>query len=141
MNLITKASLGVVFMIWVRWTFPRLRIDQVITMCWKYCVPIAAFSFIGSVFVWQYLGLPFLNDVFPAKPGGRLAVREAWVLQEDPVAAASPIEAAEPAAGGDDVEHVDGVHPPNESAANDSGADVKVSSVTWPSEKAGGVVR
>ena len=31
-NLLTKASLGVVFMIWVRWTFPRLRIDQVLSL-------------------------------------------------------------------------------------------------------------
>ena len=53
-NLILKASLGVIFMMWVRWSFPRLRIDQVITMCWKYCVPLAAAAFVGSVFFWQY---------------------------------------------------------------------------------------
>ena len=41
-NFITKSVLGVTVMIWVRWTLPRLRIDQVITMCWKYCVPIVA---------------------------------------------------------------------------------------------------
>ena len=31
-NFITKSVLGVTVMIWVRWTLPRLRIDQVITM-------------------------------------------------------------------------------------------------------------
>ena len=34
-------------MMWVRWTLPRLRIDQVITTCLKYCVPIAAVAFLG----------------------------------------------------------------------------------------------
>ena len=77
-NLITKASLGVVFMIWVRWTFPRLRIDQVITMCWKYCVPIGAAAFVGSVFVWQYLNLPWIKDIAPNQP--ELSIREHWTF-------------------------------------------------------------
>lgn len=84
-NLIFKASVGVTFMMWVRWTFPRLRIDQVITMCWKYCVPLAAAAFVGSVFVWQYLGLPTGGDVFPVKDadGVVVPVRESWVLAPD----------------------------------------------------------
>jgi NADH-quinone oxidoreductase subunit H len=40
-------------MIWVRWTFPRLRIDQVITTCLKYCTPIAAVALLGAT-IWQY---------------------------------------------------------------------------------------
>lgn len=27
--------------IWVRWTLPRLRIDQMIGMCWKYFIPVS----------------------------------------------------------------------------------------------------
>ena len=81
-NLLFKATMGVVFMIWVRWTFPRLRIDQVITMCWKYCVPIAAVAFVGSVFFWQFSGLPFLNDLAPAQP--KISVRESWVTEPSP---------------------------------------------------------
>jgi NADH-quinone oxidoreductase subunit H len=53
LNFILKCSLGVVFMIWVRWTLPRLRIDQVMKMCLKYCVPIAAVMFLGAV-AWTY---------------------------------------------------------------------------------------
>jgi NADH-quinone oxidoreductase subunit H len=56
-NFILKGVIGVVVMIWIRWTFPRLRIDQVMSMCLKYCVPIAAFCFIGAV-GWEVLDLP-----------------------------------------------------------------------------------
>ena len=63
-------------MMWVRWTLPRLRIDQVVSMCWKYCVPIAAFCFVG-VCAWQYYDVPFLNDL--AAPRLRAEVREHWV--------------------------------------------------------------
>ena len=53
-NFITKAVLGVVFMIWLRWTLPRLRIDQVMTTCLKYCVPIAS-AMLAGVMIWTYL--------------------------------------------------------------------------------------
>lgn len=96
-NLILKAVVGVTFMIWVRWTFPRLRIDQVITMCWKYCVPIGAMAFVGSVFVWQYLGLPWVNDIAPHQPN--LAVRESWVLESPPSPVVEADEAELPEAG------------------------------------------
>jgi hypothetical protein len=52
-NVITKGVIGVTVMMWVRWTLPRLRIDQVITTCLKYCVPIAAVAFLGAT-LWQY---------------------------------------------------------------------------------------
>jgi hypothetical protein len=48
-----KGVVGVTVMMWVRWTLPRLRIDQVITTCLKYCVPIAAVGFLGAT-LWQY---------------------------------------------------------------------------------------
>ena len=41
-NLIGKAYIGVTVMMWMRWTLPRLRIDQVMTMCLKYCLPLAS---------------------------------------------------------------------------------------------------
>jgi len=83
-NFIMKASLGVTVMIWIRWTLPRLRIDQVITMCWKYCVPIAAVCFLG-VLGWQYYDLPWIKDLGPQN--GHVA--EHWVntAEEKPVQA------------------------------------------------------
>jgi NADH-quinone oxidoreductase subunit H len=52
LNFIAKCVFGVTFMMWTRWTLPRLRIDQVITTCLKYCTPLAAFSFFGAA-LWQ----------------------------------------------------------------------------------------
>ena len=82
LNFITKAVLGVTCMVWVRWTLPRLRIDQVMTMCLKYCVPLGASCFVG-VLLWQVVGLPSPNDWLPL-PQGRVAVRETWVEQSLP---------------------------------------------------------
>lgn len=72
-NFITKAALGVIFMIWLRWTLPRLRIDQVMTSCLKYCVPLAS-AMMAGVLVWMY--------VFP---GGVIAqVRHSLTAIEQP---------------------------------------------------------
>jgi len=74
-NFIGKSTLFVLVMIWVRWTLPRLRIDQVMKMCLKYCVPIAAVMFLGAVF-WQYQfpgGLLFSQTTY----GDRYVVTEA----------------------------------------------------------------
>jgi NADH-quinone oxidoreductase subunit H len=53
LNVITKGVVGVTVMMWIRWTLPRLRIDQVISVCLKYCVPIAAVMFLCAT-TWQY---------------------------------------------------------------------------------------
>jgi NADH-quinone oxidoreductase subunit H len=54
LNFIGKAVAGVTVMIWVRWTLPRLRIDQVMKTCLKYCTPIAAVMFLGAT-IWTLL--------------------------------------------------------------------------------------
>ncbi|MEX0704434.1 MAG: complex I subunit 1 family protein [Planctomycetales bacterium] len=52
--LVTKASLLVIVQIWVRWTLPRLRIDQVMQTCLKYLLPMSCALFLG-VAVWPLL--------------------------------------------------------------------------------------
>ncbi len=49
-----KTSKLVFVQIWIRWTLPRLRIDQVMATCLKYLVPISCFLFLGAA-IWSLL--------------------------------------------------------------------------------------
>jgi NADH-quinone oxidoreductase subunit H len=51
---IVKGWLLVFVMMWVRWTLPRLRIDQVMMTCLKYLLPISCALLLG-VALWQVL--------------------------------------------------------------------------------------
>ena len=67
-NMLLKGTLGVVFMIWARWTLPRLRIDQVMTVCLKYCIPLVAAMFLGAM-LYMY---SFPDGLFPHQPRRQL---------------------------------------------------------------------
>lgn len=68
LNVLLKGCIGVSVMMWVRWTLPRLRIDQVMATCLKYCTPIAAAMFLGAI-MWR-LQIPDRNffGVLPVNP-------------------------------------------------------------------------
>jgi NADH-quinone oxidoreductase subunit H len=40
--------------VWVRWTLPRIRIDQMMNLCWKYLVPWSFATFVFTL-LWQIL--------------------------------------------------------------------------------------
>ena len=41
-----KTFFVVFLLMWLRWTFPRLRIDQILSLEWKYLVPISMVNLI-----------------------------------------------------------------------------------------------
>jgi NADH-quinone oxidoreductase subunit H len=52
-SIIVGKSLALYYVvIWVRWTFPRLRVDQLMSICWKYLTPIAIFNLVGCA-IWM----------------------------------------------------------------------------------------
>jgi NADH-quinone oxidoreductase subunit H len=46
-----KTAVIIFIMMWFKWTFPRLRIDQLLTLEWKYLLPINLFNIMLMAFV------------------------------------------------------------------------------------------
>ena len=67
--LIVKGSALVFFQIWLRWTLPRLRIDQVMMTCLKYLIPISCFLFLGAI-LWPLLLVSVFDVTHWAGPLG-----------------------------------------------------------------------
>lgn len=50
--MLAKAFALFYVVIWIRWSLPRLRVDQLMSLCWKYLTPIGLFNLIGCA-VWM----------------------------------------------------------------------------------------
>jgi len=73
LNFIAKGYTLIFVMMWIRWTLPRIRIDQVMKTCLKYLLPITCFLLLGAA-VWPL--------VIPTRRGGQIggAVAAALLL-------------------------------------------------------------
>jgi NADH-quinone oxidoreductase subunit H len=76
---IAKGWLLVFVMMWVRWTLPRLRIDQVMMTCLKYLLPISCVLLLG-VGLWQVLVAPEVGPYFSWVLAGLCALLFVWML-------------------------------------------------------------
>jgi NADH-quinone oxidoreductase subunit H len=52
--MVVKTLVVLNLIVWVRWTLPRMRIDQMMNLCWKFLVPWAFVSFVFTL-LWQVL--------------------------------------------------------------------------------------
>lgn len=57
--LAAKAVFGVLIMIWLRWTLPRFRVDQLMELCWKGLIPISLVSLFGAGLTIRFPALRF----------------------------------------------------------------------------------
>ena len=49
-----KTLFVVGLLLWLRWTFPRLRIDQILTLEWKYLIPISMTLLVGMALLVRF---------------------------------------------------------------------------------------
>lgn len=53
---LAKTYLIAFVVIWLRWTLPRYRVDQLMALCWKFLIPVAFINFIITIMV-----IPFIR--------------------------------------------------------------------------------
>lgn len=51
---LVKITSFVFVIIWIRWTLPRFRVDQMMNLCWKYLLPGSILCFVGTM-AWEWL--------------------------------------------------------------------------------------
>ncbi|MBI3823274.1 MAG: NADH-quinone oxidoreductase subunit NuoH [Planctomycetes bacterium] len=76
---LVKGWMLVFIMMWVRWTLPRLRIDQVMMMCLKYLIPMSCVLLLG-VSVWSLFVPVIVQQVIGYGIFGLCVLATAWLV-------------------------------------------------------------
>lgn len=64
---LAKAAVLIFVVMWIRWTLPRLRVDQLMSVCWKYLIPISFFNLLGAaLWVWIFKGQSAVDLILSA---------------------------------------------------------------------------
>ncbi|MGP0065512.1 MAG: NADH-quinone oxidoreductase subunit NuoH [Isosphaeraceae bacterium] len=53
--ILVKVSMMILFMMWIRWTLPRFRYDQLMDLAWKSLIPLALINFVATAAILQWL--------------------------------------------------------------------------------------
>jgi NADH-quinone oxidoreductase subunit H len=53
--MLAKVSLMILFMMWVRWTLPRFRYDQLMDLAWKSLIPLSLINLVATAAIVQWL--------------------------------------------------------------------------------------
>jgi NADH-quinone oxidoreductase subunit H len=54
--LVLKVVITIFLQMWARWTYPRLRVDQLMSLSWKYLIPISLVLLLVTA-IWRLLGV------------------------------------------------------------------------------------
>jgi NADH-quinone oxidoreductase subunit H len=68
--LVAKVLCGFVLMMWIRWTLPRFRVDQVMRLCWLTLVPLCLLALFGIALTMLFAGSAVTGEAY-----GRLPAR------------------------------------------------------------------
>ena len=90
---VLKGTCLVILQMWVRWTLPRLRIDQVMMTCLKYLLPISCALFLGAA-IWPLAMASTIHQTSLGTPMGERLYRPKTQVANP----ASPTPSAPPAA-------------------------------------------
>lgn len=65
-----KTFMGIFIFVWIRATYPRLRLDQIMAVCWKFLIPLSIINLIAVT-----LEVYFLRDA-----SGTLSTADLWIM-------------------------------------------------------------